>query len=132
MAQIGSFGSLVFEVSGRKVRTFSEIEERASGRWTQHEPIGQEVLSEYLGPGQDEVVLTIVFTTMLGTDPDLDYNLVRRYARSGEHLPLVLNGVPLHNKTWYIVDVDCTSSEFAAKEGAALWRECVVNFREYN
>lgn len=132
MAQIGSFGSLIFEVSARKVRTFSEMEEKASGRWTQHEPIAQEVLSEFLGPGQDEIVLTIVFTTMLGVDPDLSFNLIRRYARTGEHLPLILNGIPLHNKTWYVTDVDSTSSEFAAGDGAVLWRECVVNFREYN
>ena len=67
---IGSWGpDLVFEVSGVRVKTFSEITRKSSGRWSEHLPINTAPISQFLGPGLDEIELKMDFVAMLGANP---------------------------------------------------------------
>ena len=130
--EIGSWGDLVFEVSGNKAKSFSELTQKSVGRWTEHETINTAPLSEFLGPGLDEAELTIIFTTMLGVDPQKSYDEVREKVRTGEHFPLVINGVPLSENEWYAKEISASSTVFAPKTGVATWTECTIAFKEYN
>lgn len=132
MATLGSFGALIFQVSSSRVLTYSELEESVKGRWVNHEPINDVVLSEFLGPGQDESSLKVIFTPLLGVDPDASYKLLRELTRKGEYFPLILGGVPLSNNYWYIDAIGSVSNMFHPKSGKILWREVDVNFKEYN
>jgi phage protein U len=126
---IGSWGSLVFEVSGIGALTFSEMTQDTSGRWVSHETINTAPLPEFLGPKQDEVEIKIILTKMFGTDPRAKYESLRQAVRKGQNFPLILKGTPLSNNLWYIEKISGVSSTFAA--GDILWTELVCNFKEY-
>ena len=133
MALIGVFGPMVFEVSGHRVRTFSEYSEKSAGRWTEHEPINIAPISEFLGPGLDELSLKITFTRLLGgEDPSAMYELLRWIARTGQHYPFITGNVPLSMNDWRIDSIDGNSTVFHPKAGLVLSMECTASFKEYN
>jgi phage protein U len=129
---IGSWGDFVFEVSGDIAKTFQEITEKAVGRWAEHETINTAPLSEFLGPGLDELELSLIFTTMLGVDPQESYEAFRTAVRKGEYHPLILGGFPLSGNFWRINEVSGTSTVFGPRDGAIMWMEATASFREYN
>jgi len=129
---IGSWGEFIFEVSGDTAKTFNEISEKSSGRWTEHEPINTPPLSEFLGPGLDELELSIIFTTMLGVDPQENYEALRAAVRKGEYHPLILGGFPLSGNFWRITDISGTSNMFGPRDGKILWMELNMTVKEYN
>jgi phage protein U len=128
---IGSWGPLVFEVSGVGALTFSEITQDASGRWASHETINTAPLAEFLGPGQDEAEIKIILTKMFGTDPKDKYESLREAVRKGQNYPLILKGTPLSGNLWYIERITGVSSAFAGGTGDILWMEMTCQFKEY-
>jgi phage protein U len=129
---IGSWGDLVFEVTGDIAKTFQEITEKSSGRWVEHETINTAPLSEFLGPGLDELEITIIFTTMLGVAPQESYEVLRAAVRKGEYYPFILSGIPLSGNFWRINEVSGTSTAFGPRDGKVLWMECSITAKEYN
>ncbi|TGV23874.1 hypothetical protein EN829_044785, partial [Mesorhizobium sp. M00.F.Ca.ET.186.01.1.1] len=67
--QIGSFGSLIFEVTHEKVRTFDELTRSATARWSKHERFGQKPRSEFLGPDLDSISFKMRFDAQYGVNP---------------------------------------------------------------
>jgi|LSPZ01.1.fsa_nt_gi phage protein U len=129
---IASWGDLVFEVSGDIAKTFQELTEKSSGRWVEHETINTAPLSEFLGPGLDELEITIVFTTMLGVNPQESYEALRAAVRKGEYYPFILGGFPLSGNFWRINEVSGSSTAFGPRDGKILWMECSITVKEYN
>ena len=128
---IGSWGPLIFGVSGIGALTFSEITLDTSGRWATHEPVNTVPVSEFLGPGQDSVEIKIILTRMLGVDPKLNYELLRQLVRRGSNFPLILRGIPLSMNMWYAQAINGVSKNFAAGTGEILWMELTCSFKEY-
>jgi len=129
---IGSWGDLVFEVSGIGSLTFSELTQDTSGRWVTHEPINSAPISQFLGPGQDEVEMRIILTRMLGVDPEKCYSSLRQTVRKGLYFPLIIKGTPLSGNMWYIDKISGISKTFAAGTGEILWMELTCQFKEYH
>jgi phage protein U len=128
---IGSWGPLIFQVSGIGALTFSEITQDSSGRWAIHEPINTAPVTEFLGPGQDEADIKMVLTRMLGIDPAIHMELLRQLVRKGKNFPLILRGMPLSGNMWYVDKISGVSSYFAAGTGDILWTAVSCQFREY-
>ena len=129
---IGSWGDLVFEVSGEIAKTFQELSEKSSGRWAEHETINTSPLSEFLGPGLDELELSIIFTTMLGVNPQESYDELREMVRKGEYHPLILGGFPLSGNFWRIDEISGEAKAFGPRDGNILWMEVSITAKEYN
>ncbi|MDR0584498.1 MAG: phage tail protein, partial [Treponema sp.] len=102
---IGSWGDFVFEASGHIAKTFQELSQKSSGRWAEHETINTAPLSEFLGPGLDELEISIIFTTMLGVNPKESYEELRTAVRKGEYYPLILGGFPLSDNLWRFTEI---------------------------
>jgi len=128
---IGSWGQVVFFVSGVGALTFTELTQDSSGRWVNHEPINTAPISQFLGPGQDEAEIKVVLARMLGVDPTSEFESLRQLVRNGENHPLILNGTPLSGNMWYIETISGTSTKFAAGTGEILWTEVTCKFKEY-
>ena len=128
---VGSWGPLIFQFSGIEAFTFSEITQDSSGRWVSHEPINTAPISEFLGPGQDNVKVKIVLTRMLGVDPKITYEMIRQFVRKGMNFPLILKGAPLSGNMWYIDRISGVSETFAPGTGDILWMEMTCDFKEY-
>ena len=129
---IGSWGDFVFEVSGDIAKTFHELTEKSSGRWAEHETMNSAPLSEFLGPGLDELELTIIFTTMLGVDPQESFEALREVIRKGEYHPLILGGFPLSGNFWRLTEITGASTVFGPRDGGIMWMELSVTAKEYN
>jgi phage protein U len=129
---IGSWGDLVFEVSGNIAKTFQELSQKSSGRWTEHETINTAPLSEFLGPGLDELEITIIFTAMLGVDPRKSYEDLRAMVRKGEYYPFILGGFPLSDNLWRFTEISGNSTVFGPRDGKIMWMELSVTAKEYN
>ena len=129
---IGSWGNLVFEVSGVKVKTFNELTQESSARWTEHNPINTVPISEFLGPGLDEVELKIIFAVMLGVNPQESYESMRANVRAGKNFPLILQGKPLSMNFWYCPKISAASTVFAPGTGTVMRMEFTANFKEYH
>jgi phage protein U len=129
---IGSWGDFVFEVSGNIAKTFQELSQKSSGRWAEHETINTAPLSEFLGPGLDELEISIIFTTMLGVDPRKSYEDLRVAVRKGEYYPLILGGFPLSDNLWRFSEISGDSTVFGPRDGKIMWMELSVTAREYN
>jgi phage protein U len=129
---IGSWGDLVFEVSGEIAKTFQELTEKSSGRWAEHETINTSPLSEFLGPGLDELELSIIFTTMLGVNPQESYDELREMVRKGEYHPLILGGFPLSGNFWRIDEISGEAKAFGPRDGNIMWMEVGITAKEYN
>jgi len=129
---IGSWGDLIFEVSGNVAKTFNRLTEKSTGRWAEHETINTAPLSEFLGPGLDELELSIIFTTMLGVDPQESYEALRMAERRGEYYPFILGGFPLSGNLWRINEISGTSTVFGPRDGNIMWMEVSITAKEYN
>lgn len=69
-SQVGSFGkNLIFSVSSYKVLTFDNFQHKLSGRWNEHNVIGDKPRAEFLGPGLRTISLTIVLDSNMGVKP---------------------------------------------------------------
>jgi len=128
---IGNWGPIVFQVSGILTFTFSELTQQSSGRWATHETINSAPLSEFLGPGQDEIQLKISITKMLSVNPKITYQLFRKLVREGKNFPLILRGAPLSDNFWYAENINSTSTRFQPGTGDILWTELSCTFKEY-
>jgi len=128
---IGSWGDLAFEVSGVGALTFSELSQDSSGRWAVHEIINAEPITEFLGPGQDSVSISIILSEMLGVKPQDEYERLRQFVREGQNNPLILQGKPLSGNLWYVETISGASSQFAAGTGDVLWMTLTIDFKEY-
>jgi phage protein U len=129
---IGSWGDFVFEVSGTVAKTFQELSQKSSGRWAEHETINTAPLSEFLGPGLDELEISIIFTTMLGVDPQKSYEELRAAVRKGECYPFILGGFPLSDNLWRFAEISGNSTVFGPRDGGIMWMELNVTAKEYN
>jgi phage protein U len=129
---IGSWGDFIFEVSGTIAKTFQELSQKSSGRWAEHETINTAPLSEFLGPGLDELEISIIFTTMLGVNPQKSYEDLRTAVRKGEYHPFILGGFPLSGNFWRVNEVSGTSTVFGPRDGEIMWMECDLTVKEYN
>ena len=122
----------MFEVSDKQAQTFFELTQKSSGRWAEHEPIKGKPVSEFLGPGLDELEMKMTLSPMLGVDPKDTYEKIRERVRKGEYHPMIFEGKPLSGNMWYIKEITGETTEFAAGTGKFLWTELSLVIREYN
>lgn len=129
--QIGSFGPIIFEVSGTGIKTFSELQQDSNGRWALHETINAPPITEFLGPGQDAVSLKIILSSALGAKPEKDFEDLRKLVRGGKNFPLIVNGQQLSGNKWYLETISSVTEYFEPGTGEALWKVVTCNFKEY-
>lgn len=131
MSQIGNLGSLItFEVSGNKVLTFDKMQRTVKGRWAQHEVIGGKPVSEYLGPGQQQITLPIFVTAMHGVKPRKTIEELEKAVESGMPLTFVIGGRKVGSNQWIIESASETWGEIIA-DGRLLSAHLTLTLSEY-
>lgn len=127
---IGTLGDIVFEVSGETVRTFVEMVHTAAGRWAIHEVMNGKPRAEFLGPGQNEVSLTIRLSSTLGINPREEYEKIGTMVFQGKHAPFMLGTKPIGNGEWYI-ELNKTTFISVSARGDVNFIEMVATLKEY-
>lgn len=95
MALVGTFGVLVFEASGMRVHTFSDLNVSTENRFAQHDVHLEVPILEYIGPGLADVNFHMNFNKQWGSDPLESLLILRAYIKFGFVSPLLVGMRPL-------------------------------------
>lgn len=130
MVMIGSFGDINFLVTDKKIRTFSGFRRESRARWATHEVHLKYPVTEYLGPGQDTISFEMRFDVRYGMKPRTELTRLLRKCREGKAEKLVIGGLPMGAKKWYIESITQTW-ERVDNKGIVLVGGAQVTLREY-
>ena len=100
---VGYLGDIPFLSSRYIVRTFDGYQKSASGRWATHDIIGKKPISEFLGPGQEEISFDMTLRTDLGVVPADEVKKLEKLRDTGEAVSLVI-GTDVVGDTLWTVD----------------------------
>lgn len=129
MAKIGSYGSVIFEISSKKHVTFSEFEEEISPRWHDHEIIMKKPKSEFIGPGLEEFSISIKLSVSLGINPEKYYNMLKKMAYEGKVAMFIIGGKPISSNYWGIRNMKTSKKSFL--KGTLSEAEVTLTLKEY-
>ena len=131
MAQVGNLGKLiVFEVSSDKVLTFRNMNQTVSGRWTTHNIIGNKPKSEFLGPGQRSVSLTIFLSANHGVRPRSTIEKIEKAVENGTPFSFVIGGKKVGSNKWVITNMSETWDEIIS-DGVLVSASLTITLSEY-
>lgn len=131
MAQIGNLGKLiVFEVSSKKVMTFSGMTQTVKGRWTSHQVIGGKPVSEFLGSDLRTISLTILLSATHGVRPRDTIEKIEKSIEKGTPYPLVIGGKKVGKYEWKITGMTETWGEII-KDGRLAQAKVTLTLEEY-
>lgn len=130
MAQIGSFGSLVFSVSEKTVRTFDAMSWDFSANYATHDRHIDADLLEYLGPGIATISFSMVFSVFLGVNPLSEIEKLRGMVQEGYAERLVIGGRVYGSYKWVMEKGTVDFQRFDNK-GNALAAKVKVTLKEY-
>ncbi|MBM7580001.1 phage tail protein [Jeotgalibacillus terrae] len=128
--QIGSFGSVVFEVSAKKVLTFDDVSRSGSARWAVHDIHQKKPMPEFLGPGQEAFSLRVVLKSILGVNPEEILKKLRLMRDTGEVSSLIIGSQPVTTNYWYIDDLQETNEHYD-QTGKVHSITTTINLKEY-
>lgn len=130
MARIGSFGSLVFSVSDRTVRTFDGMNWDFSANYATHDRHIKEDLLEYMGPEIETISFSMIFSVFLGVNPLSEVEKLRRMVREGSAERLVIGGSVYGSYKWVMQKGTIDMQRFD-KQGNLLAAKAKVTLKEY-
>lgn len=130
MAKIGVFGDVIFEVSSKKVMTFSGFKRSGSGRWADHERIGMKPISEFIGPGKEEISFTIQLNVSLGVNPIRELEKLRRIRDNGETRGIIIGDDFISKSLWTLESLQETHEIYDAN-GQLLVADVELMIKEY-
>ena len=106
MGVIGNFGSkIVFEVSDRKIFTFSGMTQKVSGKYSKHSVVGQKDRPEFTGPGRRSISFKMLLDVNLGIKPRAVMEQIEEAVENGETEYLVIGGRPVGKYKFCITSV---------------------------
>ena len=119
---------MIFEASSDLVRTFSELQQKNSARYAEHEVIGKKPLLEVLGPGLEEISFKLQLMSSLGVKPDEEVKVLQEMRDAGEVGQLIFGEI----KIGKFVIVDLSQQEGPRdRHGAPTWIEVELTIKEY-
>ena len=127
---IGSLGFIVFETSRERIRTFNDLKRSGNARWATHEIMGQKPVLEFLGPGAEQISLTMRFDITLGVKPADMLATLRATRDVGLATPFILGGKPVSDNLWVIESIN-ESWQHIDNAGRLLVAEVEVVLLEY-
>lgn len=127
---IGSLGNIAFVVTQKTVRTFTDFQRTASGRWAQHERLGQKPLSQFLGPGLDTVSFSMLFDASYGIKPRKEMDNLTRLERSGRAMALTIGGEAVGVSLWVITSLS-QSWDVVEGHGKVMRGTAKITLQEY-
>ncbi|WP_027367622.1 phage tail protein [Desulfocurvibacter africanus] len=126
--QVGSFGSIAFEVSSLGTRTFRDLERRQGLRHARHEVLDGRPRLQTLGRDLAEVSLRMRLDTAFLADPAEELELLEDCLSEAEEQPLIIGGVNLG--TFVLVELSESWKQTTGK-GKPMVVELQAKFMEY-
>jgi phage protein U len=132
MALVGTFGVLVFETSGMRVHTFSDLAVTTENRFAEHAVHLETPVLEYVGPGLTEVSFGMNFNTQWGSEPTASLLILRAYLKFGFISPLLVGMRPVTlGFNMFVCTRVNEEHKFFDAAGQLFGAAVEVNLREY-
>jgi hypothetical protein len=132
MAVVGTFGALIFEASGMRIHTFSDMRVSTENRFAQHDVHLEMPILEYVGPGLADVEFAMNFNKQWGSDPNESLMVLRAYLKLGFISPLLVGMRPVTIGTNMFVCVRVGEEhKFFDGSGSLFGAAVVVGLKEY-
>lgn len=125
---IGSFGTVAFEVSTSRVKTFDEFKRQNQAKFGTHELLGKKPKLEYIAPGLDSITFQLVFSVSLGLNPAKEIEAFRDILNKGEYHQLVVGKKPLG---YFVIESLSEAWKHIDNHGNVLWAALDVSLKEY-
>lgn len=111
---VGYLGDIPFLSSRYIVRTFDGYQKSASGRWATHDIIGKKPISEFLGPGQEEISFDMTLRTDLGVIPADEVKKLEKLRDTGEAVSLVIGTDVIGDTLWIVESISSSVKRWGA------------------
>jgi hypothetical protein len=132
MALVGTFGVLVFEASGRRVHTFSDLKVATENRFAQHDVHLEMPILEFVGPGLAQVTFNMNFNKQWGSDPIVSLLILRAYLKWGFISPLLVGMRPVTiGFNLFVCTAVAEEHKFFDSNGALFGAAVEVTLKEY-
>jgi|SRR5271166_629325 len=132
MAIVGTYGTLVFECSRRRVHTFYDMKVDDTPRYAQHDVHLQIPILEFTGPGLTEVSFAMNLNSAYGSNPTSSLTMLRLYSKQGIVAPLLVGNKPviLGFNMWVLTKLGEAHNWFT-RTGTLLGVIIDVSLKEY-
>ena len=130
MATIGSMGSVIFNVSSRRIFTFDNYSRSTAVKVASHEIMGNKPILELTGNESDEITFDILLRKQHSINPQKKYDELRTMCESGKVFPLIIGGKPVSDNYWLLTNVG-KSVNFFGKKGDIISMSLSVTLKEY-
>lgn len=127
---IGSFGSIVFQTSDRRVFTPRGMQQTAGSSWALHDIFGGKQKAEYTGQALRTISFEILLSAELGVRPRKTLEQLERMAEGREAYPLVIGGRPIGENLWRLVSLSETW-DTVLNRGELVSAKASLNLEEY-
>ncbi len=128
MANLGTFGPVVFETSATLVRNFDGLRERRRARYATHDVLNLEQLLQYLGLDLARVELTMRFHQAFCV-PQEELDRLRGVLAEHTAYSLVIGG---HNLGEFVLEAVVSTWRQVSAHGQLLTAEAQVRLKEYH
>ena len=127
---VGYLGDIPFLSSRYIVRTLDGYQKSASGRWATHDIIGQKPVSEFLGPGQEEISFDMTLRTDLGVIPADEIKKLEKLRDTGQAVTLVMGTDVIGDTLWTVASISSSVTHWGAF-GTPIAATVNVTLKEY-
>ena len=127
---VGYLGDIPFLSSRYIVRTFDGYQKSASGRWATHDIIGKKPISEFLGPGQEEISFDMTLRTDLGVIPADEIKKLEKLRDTGQAVTLVMGTDVIGDTLWTVDSISSSVTHWGAF-GMPIAATVNVTLKEY-
>jgi hypothetical protein len=127
-SNIGSFGPVGFEVSGREIFTLSDLTRKREAGFAEHKVVNGKSRLQFLGIGLWEVTVRIKLSRNW-TDPEQRIGRIETVHASGEHHPLIVGG---RNFGRFVLTTYGESVKTFGRGGEIETAELDLTLREYS
>lgn len=131
MAEIGNLGDLItFQVSSKKVLTFSSLQRQVKGRWARHDLFGRKPKGEFLGPDLQQITLNIYISAMHRVRPRKTIERIRKAVEKGTAFTFVIGGKKIGKNMWVIENMSDTWGD-VIEDGRLVSANLTLTLTEY-
>lgn len=102
---VGCYGDIVFEVSDKKLLTFSDLARKGKAEWAKHKILNHKPRSEFLGSDLDTLTFTINYSIWQGVFPQTEMNRWWHKKRRGAEEFFVIGHWALGMNKWAVADI---------------------------
>lgn len=129
MAQIGTLGKVIFQVSDKTVQTFKGLKISSSVSYSETKRHLKKPLLEFTNPDLDKASFDIYFSAYLGVNPRKQQAIIDYYMNNGEILLFIVGNIRYGTK--WVIDSHSKDMEYFDKNGNLLAAKSSISLKEY-